>query len=753
MNPNKYIMLALTGLITSVAAVAQDTVKKDSVSNSKEVKNRNVMLNASCADQPRQINVGLPSSLSPTIAEDGVLVSEIYWPVMPYFSWFGGPSLSSVRVLSPGESAVQFGNVTYAIVSKNRYATDKFQGLAGYSVNNYGRQNVDLTITGPVVKGWGYTASIHQVDDPGTHKQSATNDNSLRVQQYKLGISKLFANNKGDMGLLYQFVKYRSTGDSYAPFVFVGDGSVGKYKGFKQGQDQFFPTDFPGLEYVDVITGEKKTRSWGNIGTTYVRQLTFTFNWNFSNRTRLEFASKYKNAYAQMGMMVASGVTPNVAVGTYFHADGSPYAGDVATRYTMYDAGLERSWLTTAVLKGKLADGRHNWRMGLNFWRNHGTIVAQHQLFTHEAAQDPLMLYQHDAAGNPFTFYGFNGGGEYYDGNETKLASFLSDDWNVNKWLYLSAGVRLEYQGYSGKTAMEENGAHPENIRSLNWNLTRGTVTRFTGDWINPAANLNFLVKLLPGFGLKGDYTYNRQRPNLQDYAGAYAPTTKPINVNLITAGVYWNTPWMQLVSQFTYISQTSYKARTQFYHSLASGQEAATVPVTYDIQTIGWTTDAVFTPFKGSMFHALLTLQSPKYKNYTANVTYPSSYNETRSLSDNIVSAMSKVLIELDPSYSIDKWRFWLSFRYFGKQYINLTNTLFYDGHWETFGGVDYKLNRHVNLSLNVVNFLNQLGASGAIGAAALADATEAQNYKNYIMAGSYIRPFELSLGCNINF
>ena len=113
----------------------------------------------------------------------------------------------------------------------------------------------------------------------------------------------------------------------------------------------------------------------------------------------------------------------------------------------------------------------------------------------------------------------------------------------------------------------------------------------------------------------------------------------------------------------------------------------------------------------------------------------------------------MSKVLIELDPSYSIDKWRFWLSFRYFGKQYINLTNTLFYDGHWETFGGVDYKLNRHVNLSLNVVNFLNQLGASGAIGAAALADATEAQNYKNYIMAGSYIRPFELSLGCNINF
>ncbi len=711
------------------------------------------MLNASSCDQPRQINVGLPSSLSPTIAEDGVLVSEIYWPVMPYFSWFGGPSLSSVRVLSPGESAVQFGNVTYAIDSNNRHASKKFLGLAGYSVNNYGRQSFDLTLAGPITKGWGYTASTHQVDDPGTHKQSCTNDNSLRVQQYKLGVNKIFAGNKGDMSLLYQFVKYRSTGDSYAPFVFVGDGSVEKYKGFKQGQDQFFPVDFTGLTYVDVITGEKKTRSWGDLGSTYARQLTFTFNYNFDNGNRFEFASKYKNAYASMGMMVASGITPNVPAGTYFHADGSAYAGDVATRYTMYDAGLERSWLTTALLKGQLAGGLHKWRMGLNFWRNHGTIVAQHQLFNHEAEKDPRMLYQKDAAGNLFAFYGFNGGGEYYDGNETKLAYFLSDDWIVNQWLYLSAGARLEYQGYSGKTAMEENGKHPENLRSLNWNLTQGTVTRFTGDWINPSANLNFRVKLLPGFGLNGDYTFSRQRPNLQDYAGAFAPTTKPINVNLATAGIYWNTRWMQLVSQITYITQTSYKSRTQFYHATSTGQEAATVPVTYDIQTLGWTTDAVFKPFKGAMFHALLTLQQPKYKNYTANVTYPSGFNETRSLSDNTVSAMSKVLIELDPSYSVDQWRFWMSFRYFSKQYINLTNTLYFDGHWETFGGINYNLNKNVNLSLNVVNFLNQLGASGSIGAAALADATEAQNYKNYLMAGSYIRPFELSLSCNVNF
>lgn len=60
--------------------------KKDSVS-SKEGGNRNMLLNASSADQPRQINVGLPSSLGATIFEDGLPVSYSFWPDMPYYSW------------------------------------------------------------------------------------------------------------------------------------------------------------------------------------------------------------------------------------------------------------------------------------------------------------------------------------------------------------------------------------------------------------------------------------------------------------------------------------------------------------------------------------------------------------------------------------------------------------------------------------------------------------------------------------------
>ena len=111
----------------------------------------------------------------------------------------------------------------------------------------------------------------------------------------------------------------------------------------------------------------------------------------------------------------------------------------------------------------------------------------------------------------------------------------------------------------------------------------------------------------------------------------------------------------------------------------------------------------------------------------------------------------MSKTLIELDPSYSFAQWRVYFSFRYFSKQYINKTNTLHFNGHWESFGGINYALNNKVNFALNVVNIFNQSGATGSISAADLV--TDTSSYKNYLMSGSYIRPFEVSLSTTINF
>lgn len=91
------------------------------------------------------------------------------------------------------------------------------------------------------------------------------------------------------------------------------------------------------------------------------------------------------------------------------------------------------------------------------------------------------------------------------------------------------------------------------------------------------------------------------------------------------------------------------------------------------------------------------------------------------------------------------------LNFRYFSKQYINKTNSLYFNGHWETFGSLSYALNKKIQFAANVVNFLNQNGASGSISAADLV--TDPSKYKNFLMAGSHIRPFQVTLSTTINF
>lgn len=75
-----FVILISFLIFTSVISVSLNAqnVEKDSIPQTKEVKNRNVMLNASDDNQPRQISIGLPETLSATIYEDGLPVSYYF---------------------------------------------------------------------------------------------------------------------------------------------------------------------------------------------------------------------------------------------------------------------------------------------------------------------------------------------------------------------------------------------------------------------------------------------------------------------------------------------------------------------------------------------------------------------------------------------------------------------------------------------------------------------------------------------------
>lgn len=170
-----------------------------------------------------------------------------------------------------------------------------------------------------------------------------------------------------------------------------------------------------------------------------------------------------------------------------------------------------------------------------------------------------------------------------------------------------------------------------------------------------------------------------------------------------------------------------------------------------YGIETLGWTTDTVLTPFKGFTMHGSFTLQSPKYKNFNLYATFSDGMTDGMEISGMTVPEMTKVLIELDPRYTIDKSGFNINFRYFSKQYINKTNTLYFYGWWKSFGSIKYHMNKNIDLGVNVTNLFNQLVAKGEIGAADLVNDTTP--YKNYVMTGSYIRPFEIAATASVRF
>ncbi len=753
----KILLVAATTLSLPLSAMAQDEIQTDSVPDTKEVKNRNVMLNASNDNQPRQISTGLPSSLSAAIYEDGLPVSYNIWPCLPYLFWTGTTAHSSVGVMSLGESALKTGSVAYNVTSTTRTGTDKFEGHANYTTNIYNLQRFDLSVATPIAKGWSLALGAYVNLDPGTN-DVADVQYQTDMKIIKASLSKVWNDGKGKFNLFYRYAYTKSLSDGYGPFIYVGDGSVKEYNGFDLGKDGFLPANGH-IMYTDVMTGETKeyTREGGvhalNNG------ITANFNYTFNNGMNLDVSSKYNYSNSYMSTLSLSGIDYASAEDgyTYAYDTGDHKAGDVFTgnynsRYLLRDIGFERDWMTTAELTGKSKDFAHSYRIGANLWWNRQGITASTGVLAHTVEANPVWLYH-----NGSQVYAANTGGEYYDTHETKFALYLSDDWQVTKRLWLSAGARAELYNVGGSNALaylnatDTEATYPENERSVGYNVADGTITTFSKRWVNPAATINARFNILHGFGLMAEYVYAMQHPNSQDFAGAYMPILDAVNIHYGRAGLFWNNKWLQLVSQFTIISQSNYKSRTQFTNP-SDASDVVTIPITYDIQTIGWTTDFVLTPFKGFRFHGLLTLQNPLYKNFGMTATFADGTETTYDFSDNVSTGVSKTIVELDPSYTFldNKFRVWASFRYQSKQYINKTNTLYFNGRWETFAGVDYNMNKFVSFAVNFVNLFNQKGCTGSISAADLL--TDVSAYQNYLMAGSYIRPFTVEFTVRLN-
>ena len=756
-------------LVAMSAASQVYALPSDDSENKEKKEERNVMLNASDANKPREIQIGLPSE-DVTVYENGL--PAVYSSSVHKLSahWRSDASLKGTDLMTPSESAIATGNIAYAVSSFSELGQKEFKGKLNYKANHFGMQNVDLNLSGGIGDNWLYTASMYQNFDPGSFKLRFT-DYADRTQLYHFGITRILNDGKGRVSLLYKYSNSKNPGNfaNAAPFIYSGDGSIKKIDGFDPGMDSYVQRQ-GSFQYLNTKSGKMETWNMSDGCENHANEIALISQYQFDNGWLWKFNAKYMNApranYVDYGGSTISQVSE---ADGYQLSDGSAYSGYIEGRRTWLHVGkVSNALLTTEISKQlnnhKLMIGLNEWYYHLNYYSSSfqwaGTVEAYPRTLS-QMYVNPLDPTQTARRSETFGYNELSP--EYTKGSENKLALYFTDEWKVSPKFKVFYGGRLEYYRMSAEqiSTPRFSGFHLGNYNT--YATADGSVVatehsieakNVTKDKLNYAATLQLTYNLTRQFGLTADATIATRFPRISEYAGT-GPTEeqyKRVTIPLIRGGIFYKNDWIDLSSMVTYISKSNNIDQQNL--TKPGTTEGKTVLLIYNIQTLGWTTSAEINPFKNFHMHALFTYQKPVYKNYNASVTFSDGQSMGVNANNMIVKEIPQVLIELDPKYDITKnLNAWLSFRYFGKTYANLQEALYFNGHWETFGGINWNVNKKLSLGVSVINIFNEKGAKGTISGSELITKQEAGKYEGKYMSGSYLRPFTVEFSAGIKF
>lgn len=744
MNRRKLLLpslLAVASIFPTLSANA-DTLNKSVIALEDTTKtasnDHGVMLNAKDATEPRQVEIGLPMSYT-AVSVDGLPAVYYYWPNTTSNHWRGEQLLARQGLQNIATTAIKFGEIGYGVDSYMERGGEKFKGKLKYQTNTFGAQNFDLNLSGKLAKKTYFTLSTYQNFDPGSMNLKFTNYID-RAQFYTAGLTHLF---NGDRGRFSVFYKYNETHPltalaNYAPFTYDGDGKVSELKNFRMGRDSYLPVDGM-MQYRDVKTGKLVTDNLYDIIKTRTHEATALLDYDLGNNLSLAVKGKFSHSKGHSGDQLTMGFYED-ADATYAD-NGDAFHGTIQRRLSQINAFCVKDAMLVAELQKKTAS--HDWAFGINELYSNIDYARSTTQYYHEVAPNPRKLIYNGAE-----YANLNGSTEYDKGFENKLAAYVNDTWRISRNFRMGYGARVELFNL-GVDYIGDKRFGDFHI-GANYTDAEGTkktvgVSHHTNTGLNYAVSVSPTYNITHNFGLTGEINFLRQYRHLEAYSGTSLPYYNNRPFILGRAGIFFNSSFVNLVSAFTYARRTNDYSRLTVM-SENPNEDPVMVGASSGIETMGWTTDAMFTPFKGFTFHAMVTLQSPKYTGYKFE-----AFNKTYDFSGKTVTKQSKLIVELDPNYTYDRFNIWASFRYYGKQYANVGNSVYFNGRWETFAGASYKASKMLTFNVNVVNFLNQRGAQGTIPGSELI--TDGSQYAGTIMAGNYIRPFTVEFGAKLNF
>lgn len=698
---------------------------------------RNMLLNAESANMPREINVGLPDSGTGAVVFMNGAKHACGLP-KSFFHWAGGNTYEKIGSISLMESVISTGEIGVLVDSYTRLGKDNFSGAITVESSTNGLIKVDASVAGPISKekGWYFSSAVYLNFDP-TNVNAPSRIFVNQQQIYNATVSKRWG-QMGSVDLIYQFSKGRADyGNTYsiAPFVYNGDGSISQYEGFKIGRDCYFPSD-DNVSWMDLRTGETKSGKIGNMDDFMLHDITLLGKYKTDNGWNL--SSVWHMCLMQPSKVLKSSVSGIDDI------SGQKAQSRLLTVYDTRTTDMELR------LKAEKRFDHNYLKLGI------------YDMFADQYEAGSSFRYAHTVSANPQRVakngamtWDFNKSASYLDAIQNQIVTYCFDDWTPVDRLLVRVGLRAKFVYVNANTAarLAEDEGTQINKRIDGFNLADPSISKIHNiktPGFDYAATLHLNCRIADRLFAVAEGFYSITNKSSTYYKNATVPSLAPIGNALARGGLMYDNQWMDCTAMVSYITSWNNADAVDVTKVINGQSETQLYTAQRGVGTFGVTLDGNV-HFAGFNLHTLVTWQDPRYKNYDCHFTFSDGSTQDISYTGKYVTGISQWMIELDPSYSWEKVRLWISARYFSKQYVSRNNLAWFNGHWETFAGVDYSITRHHKLSLDIVNILFQNGAKGAMN---IADTIEdPAALQGMLLAGTYIRPFCVNLSYTLKF
>lgn len=736
-------MLPLWGAGFGLNAQDADTLATGQQTKSE----RNMLLNAESASTPREINIGLPESGGGAKVYVDGMVHGVSLPRSQYH-WAGGHMFESKGAIGLMEAVITAGDISVLLDSRTRLGGDEFSGAFTVGSSTNGLIRFDGAVSGPVknAKGMYFSLGAYVNNDP-TNVNAPNRMFVDKKQIYRMALSKRWTNSTLDATYRFSMCNDNIDGGySFAPFIYNGDGTISAYNGFRLGQDCYFTED-DAVSYMEIRDGRIKHASLGNMDHRYLHDFAVMFN--HKHQSGWDLDAKLHVLYMQPSQSAKIGLAgiDNVSAESGFTLpDGSTYTGLLQNRLVTVD-NQEELDVDLRLTARRNFNSRNKLRLGLELLYSEQMHSSSTFYYAHTVEANPSRIYK-----GGLSTWGLNTSGLFYDSYRITVPIYALYDYNPFERLLLRTGVRLCPVYENLQNAAILNG-ESKNARVDGFNLADSNLAqlhRIELPSFDYAVSEHISLRLVDRLFFVAEGFYSITSKSGAYYKSASMPLTAPMGNAFGRGGLQYDNKWMNVTALASYITSWN-NARVMTVTKQINGV-SETIPWTaqYGVGTLGFTLDGNV-HFGGFNLHLLGTWQDPRYKDYTNEFVFSDGTKEVIDYTGKHVTGISQYMLEIDPSYTWKSVKVWASARYYSRQYVSRTNLAYFAGHWETFAGVDWMINEPLKLSVNFVNLLLQNGAKGSIDVADTI--TDASLLNNYVMSGSYIRPFTVDLMLTYKF